>query len=100
MACGVRERGCRFRGVWKGAGFAGTRVLRARLEWSRPRVEVAGWVCVGPGREGRAGSEASCSGLNEPKKFVQGFWEKGLPGRKCFLRMKSERTAAFIVCRG
>lgn len=69
-ACGVWERGCRFRGVWKGAGFAGTWVLRARVEWYLPSAEVPQWVCVGRGREVMGGLKASRSRLKERKKFV------------------------------
>lgn len=56
--------------MWKGAGFAGTCVLRARVEWYLPSVEVPQWVCVGRGREVMGGLKASRSRLEERKKFV------------------------------
>lgn len=55
---------------------------------------------MGRGREVRGGLKASWSRLKERKKFVEGLQEKGFPGRKCFLRIKRERTVAFKVCSG
>lgn len=47
----------------------------------------------------RGGLKASWR-LRERKKLVEGFGEKGFPGRKCFLRIRRERTAAVTYCSG
>lgn len=60
-ACG--RWGCRFRGVWKGAGFAGTCECVCARAPGRAEGSPGGCVPVG------AGSAASRSGLEERKKF-------------------------------
>ena len=99
MGRGVREMGVSLPGgCGKGPSLPAPVSVCVSVRARAPgRAEGSPGGCVPAG----AGPAASRSGLEERKKFfflflficvcVHGFWERGFPGRKCFLRNR-ERT--------
>lgn len=96
MGRGVREMGVSLPGVRKGAGFAGTCECSARAP-GRAEGSPGGCVPVGGGLRGfqeRVGRAEKVFFLFFLCVYMQGFCERGFPGRKCFQGIGSKLTSS------